>query len=300
MAYDLTSLALFRSLAQEGSIAAAAAKLGLAASAASRRLSDLEKQAGVALIRRHRRGVTLTEAGRLMLRHAEVLAGQVARLQSELEDHAAGHRGAIRMAANTSAITQFLPEDLAEFLVSNPGISLQMAEMESVEIIQAVRSGAVDLGIFSAFTQAAGLHVLPYRRDTLVVCAPADHPLSARRTLRLRDLDGHSVVALQRNSSLQAHVDKRAEDLGITIRTTVEVKSFDGVRRMVQARLGIAILPFGAVEAYLGDGSIVMIPIDEPWATRDLMIALPGSDDLSPQVAALVRILQGQGDQARQ
>ncbi|GAA5066653.1 LysR family transcriptional regulator [Maritalea mobilis] len=293
MAYDLTSLALFRSLAELGSIAAAAARHRIAPSAASRRISELEKQAGAGLIQRHRRGVVLTEAGRLMLRHAETLAGQVARMQAELDDYAAGHKGTIRMAANTSAITQFLPEDLAEFLIANPGISIQMAEMESVEIIQAVQSGAVDLGVFSAFTDARGLQVLPYRRDTLVVCAPSDHPLSQRKSLRLRDFDGQSVVALQRQSSLQAHVDKRAADLGITIRTTVEVKSFDGVRRMVQARLGIAILPFGAVEAYLGDGSIVMIPIDEPWATRDLMIAVQSPSALSPQAEALLRTLQG-------
>jgi len=293
MAYDLTSLALFRSLAELGSIAAAAAQHRIAPSAASRRISELEKQAGAGLIQRHRRGVVLTEAGRLMLRHAETLAGQVARMQAELDDYAAGHKGTIRMAANTSAITQFLPEDLAEFLIANPGISIQMAEMESVEIIQAVQSGAVDLGVFSAFTDARGLQVLPYRRDTLVVCAPSDHPLSQRKSLRLRDFDGQSVVALQRQSSLQAHVDKRAADLGITIRTTVEVKSFDGVRRMVQARLGIAILPFGAVEAYLGDGSIVMIPIDEPWATRDLMIAVQSPSALSPQAEALLRTLQG-------
>jgi DNA-binding transcriptional LysR family regulator len=88
-------------------------------------------------------------------------------------------------------------------------------------------------------------------------------------------------------------VDRRAAELGIDIRTTVEVKSFDGVRRMVQARLGIAILPFGAVETYLHDRSIAMIPIDEPWATRDLLIAIRDRASLSEPAEALLRTLQG-------
>ncbi|EPX86796.1 LysR substrate-binding domain-containing protein [Salipiger mucosus] len=149
------------------------------------------------------------------------------------------------------------------------------------------------MGIFSGLTQARGLQVLPYRRDTLVVCAPKGHRLTARDSVRLGDLEGENFVALQRNSSLQAFVDKRAQDLGLTIRTMVEVKSFDGVRRMVQARLGIAILPFGAVEGFLEQGSVDMIPIDEPWATRELLIAVRDREALPPQTDALLKTLQG-------
>lgn len=293
MARDLHSLELFRTVAAVGSIAGAAARHGMAASAVSKRISDLEKALGASLVTRHRRGIEVTRTGEIVLKHARTLSDQVARLEADLRDAAQGAQGTIRMAANTSAITQFLPEDLAEFMLANPGLTIRMAEMESVEIIEAVLSGSVEIGIFSGFTEARGLEVLPYRRDTLVVCAPGGHPLTARRSVRLRDLDGENFVALQRQSSLQAHVDRRAAEIGIGIRTMVEVKSFDGVRRMVQARLGIAILPFGAVEAYLHDGSIAMISIDEPWATRDLLIAVRDRAALPPPADALLRTLQG-------
>jgi DNA-binding transcriptional LysR family regulator len=294
MAYDLQSFELFRSVVAAGSIAAAAARHGIAASAVSKRISDLEKALGVTLLTRHRRGIEVTPAGKVVMKHAAALDDRIARLETELRDEAHGSGGTIRIAANTSAITQFLPEDLAEFMLANPEMTIRMAEMESVEILDAVRSGAVEIGIFSGFTEARGLKVLPYRRDTLVVCAPRGHPLAARRVLRLKDLDGEKFVALQRRSSLQAHVDRCAAEIGVNIRTAVEVKSFDGVRRMVQARLGVAILPFGAVEAYLGDGSIAMIPIDEPWATRDLLIAVRDRAALSPSAEALLKTLQGQ------
>lgn len=293
MGYDLHSFELFRSVAAAGSIAAAAARHGMAASAVSKRISDLEKALGVTLLTRHRRGIELTPAGKVVLKHATALDERIARLETELRDEAGAAGGVIRMAANTSAITQFLPEDLAEFMLANPEMTIRMAEMESVEIIDAVRSGAVEIGIFSGLTEARGLELLPYRRDTLVVCAPRGHPLAARRVIRLRDLDGEKFVALQRRSSLQAHVDRCAAEIGVTIRTAVEVKSFDGVRRMVQARLGVAILPFGAVEAHLREGGLTMIPIDEPWATRELLIAVRSRDALTPSAAALLATLQG-------
>lgn len=293
MGYDLHSFELFRSVVAAGSIADAAARHGMAASAVSKRISDLEKALGAVLLTRHRRGVEVTAAGKVVLKHASALDERIAQLETELRDEANAAGGIIRMAANTSAITQFLPEDLAEFMLAHPAMTIRMAEMESVDIIDAVRSGSIEIGIFSGLTEARGLELLPYRRDTLVVCAPRGHPLSARKVVGLKDLDGEKFVALQRRSSLQAHVDRCAAEIGVHIRTAVEVKSFDGVRRMVQARLGIAILPFGAVEAYLRDGGITMIPIDEPWATRELLIAVRNRDGLSASAAALLATLQG-------
>ncbi|EPX86795.1 LysR family transcriptional regulator [Salipiger mucosus] len=141
MSFDLQSLELFRSIAETGSIAGAAARHGIAPSAVSKRLASLEAEAATELVIRHRRGIELTPAGRLVLKHAETLANQLAGLQSELRDQRSGGRGVIRMAANTSAITQFLPEDLAEFVLSNPGTTIRMAELESIEIIEAVTVG---------------------------------------------------------------------------------------------------------------------------------------------------------------
>jgi len=168
-----------------------------------------------------------------------------------------------------------------------------LTEMTSVEVIDAVRSGRADLGIFSGLTEAAGLTLMPYRRDTLVVVMPADHPLAARRTLKLADVVGEPFVALQAGSSIQTWLDRRAEDIGGRIRRQVSVQSFDGVRRMVQARLGIAVLPFGAVEPYLDATRLAMVPLDEPWAVRDLLLAVRDTGAIQPQTAALIATLKG-------
>jgi DNA-binding transcriptional LysR family regulator len=292
--YDLVSLALFRSVAAGGSIAQAAGLNGLVPSAVSKRIADLEALVGAPLLTRHRRGGELTPAGRDLLRHAEGLRDAVDRMEAEMAAHATGQRGAIRVAANSSAISQFLPEDLAEFVAAHPDLNVHLTEMTSVEVTEAVRTGRADLGIFSGLTEAAGLSLMPYRRDTLVVVMPADHALAGRKVLRLADVVGEPFVALQAGSSIQAWLDRRAEDLGARIRTQVAVQSFDGVRRMVQARLGIAVLPFGAVEPYLDAARLAMVPLDEAWATRDLLLAVRDLGAVSPQTTALIATLRGQ------
>lgn len=296
MAYDLVTLALFRSVAASGSIAHAAALHGLVPSAVSKRMADLEAQVGTTLLQRHRRGVDLTAAGRDLLRHAETLRDAVDRMEAEMGAHATGRRGAIRVAANSSSISQFLPEDLAEFVSAHPDLSVHLTEMTSVEVIEAVRAGRADLGIYSGLTDGGGLTLMPYRRDTLVVVMPADHPLAGRQALRLADVVHQPFVALQTGSSIQTWLDRRAEEIGSRILRQVAVQSFDGVRRMVQARLGIAVLPFGAVEPYLDSTRLAMVPLDEPWATRDLMLAVRDPGLVSTQTASLIATLRGHAE----
>ena len=292
--YDLTSLALFRAVAETGSIAHAAIRHGLVSSAVSKRIADLEAHVGAPLLRRHRRGVELTPAGTNLLRHAEALHDAVARMAADMATHASGMQGAIRMAANSSAISQFLPEDLAEFVAARPDLHIRLAEMTSPEVTEAVRTGTADLGVFSGLTESADLITLPYRRDTLVVVTPADHRLATRRKLRLAEIAAEPFVALQAGSSIQSFLDRQAEALGTRIHTQVAVQSFDGVRRMVQARLGIAVLPFGVIEPYLDATRLAMVPLDEAWATRDLLIAIRDRAALSPQARALITTLTGQ------
>ena len=293
MRHDLVTLQLFQTVAQTGSIAGAATRHNMVASAVSKRISDLEAQIGTPLFYRKRRGVELTAAGQDLLSHARTLDTMIERMDADMQRYADGKSGTIRVAANSSAITQFLPEDLAEFVRLHPELQLELAEQTSGEILAAVRGGHCDLGIFSGLTQPKGVTTLPYRRDTLVVATPPDHWLVGQDSVALKDLLEEDFVGLQDISSIQTHVRETAAALGARIKTRVSVQSFDGVRRMVQARLGIAILPYGAVEPYVRDGELSMVPLSEDWAKRDLLIAVRTPDALSRPVQMLLDSLTG-------
>ncbi len=109
MHFDLTDLRLFLHVAEAGSITAGAARSGLALASASARVRSMEEQAGVALLERGRRGVEATPAGRALLHHARLVAGQIERMRGELGEYARGLKGHVRLLANTAAMAEFLP-----------------------------------------------------------------------------------------------------------------------------------------------------------------------------------------------
>ena len=125
---DLVSLSLFCRVVRAGSISGGAELAHLAVGAASKRISDLESAVGAELFERHSRGVHLTLAGEALHRHSQRILSDVDLLAAELSDHAQGVLGLVRLVANTSAVTQFLPTDLADFVARHAGIRIEMEE----------------------------------------------------------------------------------------------------------------------------------------------------------------------------
>lgn len=294
MRYDLYSLSLFISVANTGSIAQAAERHNIAPSAVSRRMAELETLFGAPLLYRQQRGVSLTPAGQELRRHARELQIQVARMENAMSDYAHGVKGTVRLAANTSSITQFLPEDLASFVEAYPEIRIKLVELFSTEVLEAVRSGDADIGICSGLTETGDLNTVLYRRDTLVLALPDGHRFAERDTVGLDDLLEEDIVSLQEGSSIQAYIEQRAEEIERPLRTRVQVMSFDGVRRMVQAGLGVAILPHGAVAQFLGQDGLAMVSISEPWAERTLWIVARRGEEMPRPAAMLMSFLTGE------
>jgi len=292
--FDLVTLELFVAVATFKSIAQAAASENIAASAISKRISDFETQVGTALFYRQQKGVELTPAGEEMLRHAKDLQRLLDRIDNHMGDFAAGLRGTVRIAANTSAITQFLPEDLALFVREHPDMRIDLTEQTSDDIVAAVRDGIADVGIFSGLIPDPELDVFVYRRDTLVVVTPQDHALGRDGPVAFSEFSNHDLVGLQKGSSLQAFLEKRAAEQGLELKTRVEVLSFDGVRRMVEAGLGIAILPLGAVEPYISSANLRMIPVSDSWSERTLKVAVRDVAGLAKPIKTLLAHLTGE------
>ena len=141
---DFVTLRLFCAVAQSGSITQGARHCHLALSAASRRLSDFEAAAARAAARTQRAGVVLTAAGRLALQHAARLFQGFELFSNELSEHASGARGHVRLWANMSALVQFLPATLADFMARSPGTRVEVEEQLSGDIARAVQDGLAD------------------------------------------------------------------------------------------------------------------------------------------------------------
>jgi DNA-binding transcriptional LysR family regulator len=289
---DLVSLSLFALVVRAGSISKGAALAHLAVGAASKRISDLEAAIGIALLERHSRGVMLTVAGQALHRHAQRILSDVDLLAADLSDHASGIVGVVRLWANTSAVTQFLPHDLATFTAANPGIRIELEEQNSKEIVVAVLDGRADLGIFADRTATLGLQQVNYRDDQLSLVVPRGHPLSGRRAVYFEETLEYDFVSLSQGTSIAERLQAETEALGRNLKLRIRVRSFDAMCKMVAAGMGIAVLPSDAVHELLRPLNLRQITLKDPWAQRRLLIGLRDPKAVSRHVRLLIEHLE--------
>lgn len=290
---DLVSLSLFSLVVRTGSISKGAALANLAVGAASKRMSDLEAMTGAVLLERHSRGVSLTAAGQALQRHAQTILRDVELLAADLSDYASGLVGVVRLWANTSAVTQFLPDDLAAFTVANPGIRIEFEEGDSSGIVTAVMDGRADLGIFADRTPTMDLQLVPYKTDRLVLIVPAGHALARRTAVRLQDVLDYDFVSLSEGTSLSRRLQEETEALGRKLKLRIRVRSFDAMCKMAAAGMGIAVLPGAAVQELIGSLDLRQIALTDPWAQRSLLLGMRDAKALPRHVRLLLDHLAG-------
>ena len=269
---DLVSLSLFNLVARTGSISQGAELAMLAVGAASKRITDLEAAFGVSLLERHSRGVKLTPAGEALYRHVQRILGDVDQMSADLSDHAKGLMGVVRLWANTSAITQFLPGDLAGFARLQPGIRIELTEADSHEVVLAILDGRADLGIFADRTPALGLQTRLYRRDRLVLVVPPGHPLAGREQVAFAEAVDYDFVSLTQATSLAQRLALESGQISKPLRIRIHVRSFDAMCQMVAAGLGIAVLPVAAAQPLVQALGLHKIDLSDGWVDRELLL----------------------------
>jgi len=284
---DLASLALFIRVAETKSITKAAQAGHIALAAASRRIAQLEAQYGVQLLHRTAKGVELTPAGSAMLQHARQLMGQADEMRAELSDYTKGGKGLVRVHANTSALAQHLSRDLASFSASHPAIKIAVEEQRSGAIVQALQSGATDIGIVMEGAPTGELQCFDYRTDTLVAVLPKRHPLRGKR-LAFAKLLPYDFVGLESDTVISRLLADAARAAGQPLRLRVQLKGFDVVAKMIQAGLGIGVLPEGAAASFARPMGLRLVPLSDAWATRRMWVCVRDYASLPASARQLV------------
>lgn len=297
---DLTSLQLFVAVCELGSIGKAAEREFIAASAVSKRLSDLEAALDTPLLYRHTRGVDLTPAGETLLHHARSVLFSLEKMQGELSEYADGVRGHVRIHASISAIVQFLPEDLGAFTREHPQIKIDLEEHLSTEVIRAVQEGAADLGICNTAIASAGheLQTRPYRQDELVLILPRGHALARRARLAFDQTLDLDHVGLHANSSIYLAMRDAAAAAGRTIKLRIHVTGLDAMCRMIHNGLGVGVMPRRAFELMHGVGDLACVALTDGWAMRSIELIARDFSSLPVTARLLVDHLSARADKS--
>ncbi|WP_321207600.1 LysR family transcriptional regulator [Paraburkholderia nemoris] len=287
----MISLRLFVAVCQEKNIARAAEREFITPSAVSRRVAEIEALVGLPLIQRHARGISVTPAGDAVRRSALAIASNIEVLSAELSQFYSGAKGKVRVVANLSSIVQFLPEDIAAFGRLFPDVDIELEEQSSAEAVRAMAERAADFGICNAVCGIEQFESLPYRTDRLFVMLPKHHRLAEASHLRLAELLAENFVGLQRESALMQLLERESAALGGALNTRIRVHSLDAQCRMVHVGLGITIVPQHVGELYVDTLDVVLRPLVEPWASRQLFLISYGREQLSATAATLANFL---------
>ncbi|MFJ9990431.1 LysR family transcriptional regulator [Pseudomonas putida] len=290
---DLVTLQLFVAIHEEGSLTRAAAREAIALSAASKRLNELEAALGSPLFARQARGMSLTPAGETLLHHARRMLFNLEKIGLELGEHLQGVRGYVRMLANLSAIIQFLPEDLALFAAQHERIKVDLEERPSNGVIQGLLDGVADLGICSSDSDTRDLLKVRYKRDQLVLVVREGHPLAHQAQVAFAETLDNDFVGLHSASSINMRTHEAARRAGRVLRLRIHVPSFDAVCRMVQADMGVGILPRKAFELFGGALGLRAVALSDEWAERELLLVARDLESLSPVSRLLFEHLRG-------
>ncbi len=294
---DLDAVQSLRTVAREGSVSAAAARLGFTPSAVSQQIKRLERETGVALLERVGRGVALTDAGTQLVVGSTAILADLERLRADLHAASPGDgtvAGELRVAAFSTVVRGLLAGVLVDLAAAHPGLSVLLRESEPWETVALVASGQRDLGIvhqWGGVTLAIPEHVVvtPLFTDVADVIVHRDHPLAARDVLRPADLAPEPWVATFDTSICRQWLRRLFDGVRNAPRVVYESMEFDNHLELARTGAVIALVP------RLGRGDLgpdlVAIPTVEPASTREIVAVHRRSQADSPAVRAGIAAL---------
>ena len=295
MQLDLIDLRLFLQVAEAGSITHGARHAHLALAAASTRIRNLESLFGVPLLLREPRGVNLTPAGHTLAHYARAVFQQIENLRGKFEEHTGGFKGQVRVFSSSVALHEFLPQALSSFPIEYPSVNIDVEERPSIEIIRAVAEGVVHIGIVAEPVSIAGLQTFSFKTDRLVLVAPKNHPVARRRRISFSEALGHDFIGLAEASTIQRLLSSQASRLGLRLRIRVRLPTFEGIFRMVENQVGLAVAPESAALRYQTSMEIRTVNLEDSWAERDLQICIRSMESLPPAGRRLTEHLKADG-----
>jgi DNA-binding transcriptional LysR family regulator len=286
--FDAARLKVFREVVHRGSLSAAAEALSFTQPAVSRQIAALEREAGAQLLERTPRGIRLTEAGRVLLGHAEAILDRMAAARAQVESVAGLAAGRLRIGAFQTANATVVPRAIAAFAAQHPQVELSLVEAITPAAIGHLRAGDVDLAVVTHVPEvdAADLEVVDLVDDELLVALPAAHALAHKPKLRLRDLRDETWIE---SASAGRTLLNAALAQGFEPRVRFGAEGWLSKQGLVAAGVGVTLIPSLAIPTVRDD--IVLRSLGPHAPRRRIVAALP-TGYRAPAVAPFVELLR--------
>lgn len=292
---DVRRLKVLREVAARGSFSAAADALHFTQSAVSQQIAALEREAATTLVERNARGVRLTEAGEILVRHTDVILARLADAEAELDALSGLKAGRLRLAAFPSAASSIAPEAIARFRALHPSVELSMIPAEPDEGEDKLRAGEVDIALTIETTWGECDTDNTFERthlvdDPMFVCLPRHHHLAAKAKLRLEDLRDESWLLGTTGSCPDASIFLRAcERAGFEPTIGFNSDDYAAIQGFVAAGIGVSLIPDLALTSVRDD--VIIRSLTPRAPVRRIMGATLAGGYRSPATTAMLDIL---------
>ena len=291
---DLTLMRSLLAVAEHGAITPAAVALHLTQPTLSRRIQQLEDELGTSLLLRSRKGVSLTEMGRLVVQEARVLVERWERMQDNLRAHENLDVGLVRVGGGATAVSFLLPEAIADFQRSHPGVRFVVKEAGSREVEADVVGEQLELGIVTLpiHPQWAGeVDVVPLASDHIVAVAATGHPLLSVRRVGVAQLSGQSVVGFEAGSAIRQLIDIALREAGVQMNVLMELRSIPAILQMVLSTRSLAFVSRLSLRQV--DSRIEMFEVEGLTIIRELAVISKRDRPLSAGATTFLERLRG-------
>ena len=247
MNVTLRQLRVFQAVAEGRNFSRAGEQIGLSQPAVSRSIHELEAQLGLKLLDRTTREVALTEAGQSLAVRLDRLLDELEQALGEIHDMAGARRGKVRVASSPTLSANLMPACIALCAQREPQIEFMLLDRIQQDVLDSVRAGEVDFGVVVEPPSTDDLLCETILHDPFCVMLPPDHPLAARKTVRWSALDGASLVLLDHASGSRRLIDEALAAHGAHCDVQQQVGHPTTAFRMVEAGIGISVMPALAV-----------------------------------------------------
>jgi DNA-binding transcriptional LysR family regulator len=280
----------FLALAESQHFRRAAERCGLSQPAFSQLIRRVEAAAGTRLFERSTRQVSLTPEGEVLVVVARRIVAEVDTAFADLQDHAARRKGRVGVAALPSLAAGPLAETLAEYRMRYPGVQIELFDALSDRCVSLLREARADFALTAAGPNLTEFDTAPLITDRFHLVCRRDHPLAARRRVRLGDLAECAVIHLARSTSVRQHLDPVLRDVRHAT-TGLEVEQLPTVAGLIASGLGVSLVPELTL-AYFRRPELVSVRVDAPALARRILIVRRKGRSLSAPAQAMLEMVE--------
>ena len=286
----LRQVATFVCLAETQSFRRAAERLRLSQPAVSAHIRELERQVGVPLVHRTTRHVSLTVEGKAFAVRARRALEELAVASEDLRELAALHRGRVTVACIVPMMATVVPKAIERINQLHPGLEIEIWDVTSGQLDPLIARGEADLAL-GPRPSGANLAFTPLERDYFVAAVPAGHALAGRGTITLREVLAYPLITTTRSTNARVVLERAINQVHQTLRPQFELVHHFSVGKMIEAGLGVTVLPRSAVPI-LASRSIVTVELRSPRIFRDVGVITRREYQFSPAANAFVTVLK--------